>query len=165
MLLRKLQIEDAPLMLEWMHDDTLVHYLREDFAGKTIDDCIKFISKAQDESESIHLAIADNSGVYLGTVSLKHIHNNTAEFGIVLRSCTIGKGYASLAMKDILEYGYRERRIDTVYWCVNPENKRALRFYDKHGCQKCQAPELASGYTDEEKIKYIWYRVEIRGQE
>ena len=43
MKLRKLQAKDALLMLEWMHDDTVVHYLREDFAAKTKDDCIRFI--------------------------------------------------------------------------------------------------------------------------
>ena len=160
MKIRKLRITDAPLMLEWMHDDRVVHDLRKDFAGKTAEDCIMFITDALNETENIHLAIADSNDEYMGTVSLKHISRNAAEFGIVLRACAMGKGYASYAMEKILEYGYRSRGIDVVYWCVSADNKRALRFYEKNGFQRCEAPEQATGYTDEEKRKYIWYRVE-----
>ena len=36
MRLRKLQLKDAPLMLEWMHDESVVHDLHTDFASKSI---------------------------------------------------------------------------------------------------------------------------------
>ena len=162
MKLRKLKTEDAPLMLEWMHDDELVHYLRHDFAGNTIDDCILFITEAQDESESIHLAVADDNDEYMGTVSLKHIQKNTAEFGIVLRSCARGDGYAVFGMNEIIKYGYRTRGIDTVYWCVDPDNQRAVSFYEKYDHHGCEIPEEALGYTDDEKSRYLWYRVQRR---
>ncbi len=104
MRLRKLKIEDAPLMLEWMHDESVVKDLQTDFAGKTIDDCRKFIEASIAETEaltacfvlpeapspggtvfdgtkSLNLAIADETDEYMGTVSLKHIYANTAEVG------------------------------------------------------------------------------------
>lgn len=160
MKIRKLRLQDAPLMLEWMHDDTVVHYLREDYAGKAEEDCISFIIKARDEAENIHLAVADDSGEYMGTVSLKHIRQNTAEFGIALRTCAMGRGYAFYGMQAIMEYGSGNRGIDTVYWCVDPDNQRAVRFYEKHAFLRCSPPEQAPGYTEEEKRRYIWYRVE-----
>ena len=163
MELRRLNLKDAPLMLEWMHDKTVVQYLRENFSEKTISDCIRFINQAQNQTESIHLAIINNQDQYMGTVSLKHIQDKTAEFGIVLRRLAIGKGYASFAMKKIIEYGYSIRGINTVYWCVNPKNQRALRFYDKHAYVRYDCPDQAFGYTDEEKGKYIWYRTKIPG--
>ena len=46
MKLRKLEEKDAPLMLEWMHDDSVVHNLATDFSKKTLDDCKKFIKGA-----------------------------------------------------------------------------------------------------------------------
>ena len=162
MNLRKLQIEDAPYMLEWMHDDTVVHDLRADFANKTEEDCIRFIAKAQNETENIHLAVADETDEYMGTVSLKHIRQNTAEFAVALRSCAMGKGCAFFAMREIMEYGYRTRGIDTVYWCVDPRNHRAIHFYEKHGFQRWDAPDRACGYKDEEKQHYYWYCVERR---
>ena len=82
MKLRKLKLKDAPLMLEWMHDETVVENLHADFSSKTIDDCIKFIENSYDFSVNAHYAIASDEDVYMGTVSLKHINRdtNSAEF-------------------------------------------------------------------------------------
>ena len=38
MHLRRLELKDAPLMLEWMHDTSVVGLLRTNFASKTIED-------------------------------------------------------------------------------------------------------------------------------
>ena len=74
MYLRKLQLKDAPLMLEWMHDDSVVKELQANFAEKTIEDCNQFILAAEDQTHNIHLAIADDYDEYMGTVSLKNIN-------------------------------------------------------------------------------------------
>lgn len=162
MKLRKLKAKDAPFMLEWMHDFSVVHYLRKDFASMTEDDCIRFIANSQDETESLHLTIVDDHDEYMGTVSLKHIQQNTAEFGIVLRSIAMGRGYGSFGMREIIKYGYKTQGINTVYWCVDPENQRAVYFYETHNYQRCNAPDHIFGYTNEEKRKYIWYHLEIK---
>ena len=47
MKLRKLDVKDAPFMLEWMHSADVVKNLQADFASKTIIDCENFISSAQ----------------------------------------------------------------------------------------------------------------------
>ena len=159
MRIRKLKYKDVTGMLEWMHDERIVHYLRRSFTEKTSKNCISFIAKAQEETDNIHLAIVDDNDEYFGTVSLKHIQNNIAEFGIALRACAIGNNYAIFGMKEIFKYGYRTRGINTVYWCVDPDNQRAIRFYEKHGYHRCNIPERVFGYTDEEKCRYIWYQV------
>lgn len=160
MRLRHLLLKDAHLMLEWMHDEGTARFFRESFADKTINDCMTFIDAAQDEKHSIHLAIVDDRDEYMGTVSLKNIQGDTAEFAIVLRECARGKGYASFALKEVLEYGYSCKGIESVYWSVNPANMRAVRFYEKHHYPSWKAPEYIQGYTDEEKTKYKWYRIE-----
>ncbi len=160
MQLRKLQIKDAPLMHEWMHDESVVRYLKKDFSNQTIDDCMDFIRKAQDETEDIHLAIADDRDEYMGTVSLKQIRQNTAELGIVLRAAAKGKGYALFGMNEIIAYGYRTHGIKEIYWCVDPENQRAVQFYDRNNYQRCGILAQAVGYTEEEKQKYLWYHIQ-----
>lgn len=157
MRLRRLQRNDARYMLEWMHDDSVARYFKKDFSHKTIDDCLDFIADAQDETESIHLAIVDYKNEYVGTVSLKHIQQNTAELGIVMRNCAKGKGYSLSAISELFKYGYINRGIDTVYWCVEPQNERAVRFYDNNNFHRCTVIDKAYGYTDTEKQKYIWY--------
>lgn len=132
MYLRELRMEDAPLMLAWMHDKNVVEKLYTDFASKTIDDCKRFIESSWDDKENIHLAIASDTDEYMGTVSLKHIENGSAEFAITVRSEAMGKGYPWFGMESIIEKAFNECGLECVYWCVSRANERAVRFYDKH---------------------------------
>lgn len=159
MQLRKLELRDAELMLEWMHDESVVKDLKADFSGKTIEDCYAFINGALTSTEDLHLAIADDNGEYMGTVSLKHIHDKSAEFGITVRKSAMGKGYSRYGMDEILRKGFEELDLDFVYWCVDPVNKRAVRFYDKNGFLRSKCPSVVQGYLKEEIERYIWYSI------
>lgn len=134
MKLRKLEIKDAPLMLEWMHDETVVKDLKQDFGKKTMADVQSFIASANHDEKNIHLAIASDEDEYMGTVSLKNINraNNSAEFAIVIRSAAMRRGYALFGMKEIIQKAFEEYGLDGIYWCVSRKNLRAVRFYDKH---------------------------------
>ena len=160
MNLRKLKTEDAPFMLEWMHDDSVVHDLRTNFAAKTLEDCISFIKMAQDTKENLHLAIVDENDTYMGTVSLKHITKTSAEFGITVRKCAMGKGFSKFAMQNIIETGFKQLGLQKIYWCVAPENHRAVRFYDKNKFDRCLAPAEAQHFYSAGEINhYLWYEV------
>ena len=159
MKLRKLELKDASLMLEWMHDKNVVEDLRTDFLSKTLNDCINFIKHSWNDSNNWNVAIVDDEDNYMGTVSLKNIEEKSAEFGITIRACAMGKGYALWAMKEILRIAFEERNLEQVYWCVSPENKRAVRFYDKNGFRRVDVKVLKNikGYTTEQIDYYIWY--------
>lgn len=158
--LRQLEIDDATMMLEWMHDEEIVRNLQADFLSKNLQDCESFIENCDKYSDSIHLAIADDSNEYMGTVSLKNIDkdNKSAEFAIVLRRKAIGKGYSQYAMKNIIKKGFEELGLNKIYWCVSKKNKRAISFYDKNGYKKTDSSELDIKGYEKEKIKeYLWY--------
>ena len=86
-MIRGLKSEDAPLMLEWMLDSSVVKMMNRNFSEMTIEDCNSFIEKNKLPSDvdkeglveelkkrgCAHLAIVDISDEYLGTVSLKNI--------------------------------------------------------------------------------------------
>lgn len=135
MKLRKLEIKDAPRMLEWMHDDSVVHSMNTDFSKKTLEDCEAFISTSQIDGQNVHRAIVDNDDVYMGTVSLKKIDRKkkNAEFAITVRKQAMGKGYSKFGMDEIICFGFNELGLETIYWYVSRENIRAIRFYDKNG--------------------------------
>ena len=162
MKLRNLELKDASLMLEWMHDKSVVEDLRTNFLTKTIDDCENFIKGSWNDKNNWNVAIVDEDDNYMGTVSLKNIKETSAEFGITIRSCAMGKGCSIWAMKEILRIGFEERGIKKIYWCVSPDNKRAVRFYDKNGFKRVDAKELdmIEGYTQEQIDAYVWYLVE-----
>ncbi|HBI63331.1 MAG TPA: GNAT family N-acetyltransferase [Lachnospiraceae bacterium] len=164
MKLRKLKTEDALLMLEWMHDESVVSNMQTDFSAKTLQDCQNFIYESQHTHHNLHLAVVDDSDLYMGTVSLKNITKDSAEFAIVVRREAMGKDYSKYAMKKIIEIGFEKLGLKQIYWCVDPDNRRAVRFYDKNGYRKADCSTLPleceeARYTDEKKASYIWYQV------
>lgn len=159
MKLRALKKEDAPGMLEWMHDPDVVKNMQTNFAAKTMDDCLRFIEASRTDSGNLHLAVADDRDEYLGTVSLKYLHGGRAEFAITMRRRAMGTGAAREAMAQMLEKGLKEMGLRSVYWCVSPDNARAVRFYDKNGYPRAAAPAEAAGYSPEQISRYIWYQV------
>ena len=159
MKLRALEQQDAPLMLEWMHDESVVSHLGTNFMEKTIDDCRRFIDWANSTDTDLHLAVEDDNGEYMGTVSLKHIQGGTAEFAITVRGCAMGKGYSRFGMAAILDKGITELGLHSIYWCVSRHNARAVRFYDKNGYIRTNSvPDAILGaYTSEQLADFIWY--------
>ena len=159
MKLRPLEQRDAPLMLEWMHDPDVVCHLSANFAEKTLSDCQRFIAWANETREDLHLAVADETDTYMGTVSLKHIHGGTAEFAITVRACAMGKGYSRFGMDAILRKGISEMGLTAIYWCVSRHNARAVRFYDKNGYTRTNhiPPSILEAYTPEQNAGFIWY--------
>ena len=144
-------------MLEWMHDPDVVKHMRRDFASQTIEDCLQFIQAANNSEEDLHCAIVNDEDEYMGTVSLKHIREEKAEFGITVRKCAMGKGYAQFGMRSIIEKGFTQLGLSEIYWCVSPENTRAIRFYDKQSYER-RVPSMQSAYYSlEERNKYVWY--------
>ena len=164
MYLRKLELKDAPLMLEWMHDRNVTENLRSDFASKTIADAESFIKSSWTDSENVHLVISSDSDEYMGTVSLKHIEDGCAEFAITVRSVAMGKGYSWFGMEEIIRKAFDEYGLDSVYWCVSKANLRAVRFYDKHNSREVlDVPEkILDRYRDVGNLK--WYSV-LKGDE
>ena len=163
MHIRKLEQKDAPLMLEWMHDDSVVNSLRGDFASKTIEDCKHFIETSISEN-NIHLAIASDTDEYMGTVSLKNIEAGSAEFAIIIRKKAMGRGYSWYGMESIIEKAFNEYGLESVYWCVSKNNTRAVRFYDKHNFHEIvDIPQrVLDRYKGIDNLK--WYSV-LKGDE
>lgn len=159
MYLRKLELKDAPLMLAWMHDKRVTEKLRSDFASKTIEDAENFIRFSWNDTENVNLAISSDKDEYMGTVSLKHIEEGSAEFAITVRAEAMGRGYSWFGMESIIEKAFNEYGVESVYWCVSRENVRAVRFYDKHNFH--EALDIPQKVLDRYKgiTNLKWYSV------
>ena len=144
MRLRKLELKDAPLMLEWMHDESVVKDMQADFSSKTLEDCDLFILSSKDMLKNLHLAIVDENDEYMGTVSLKNIEEDKAEFAITVRKYAMGKGYSRFGMREIIRMGLEDMNLSRIYWYVDKNNQRAIKFYDKNGYQRI-SPEIIGG--------------------
>lgn len=147
MKLRNLELRDAPLMLEWMHDKDMVKDLQADFRSKTVADCEAFIRASWEDTDNLNLAVTDETDTYMGTVSLKHIDRklSSAEFAIAMRKAATGKGLACFGMSEIIRMGLEELGLCQIFWCVSGGNERAVRFYDKNGYLRVDADTLRVG--------------------
>lgn len=137
-MLRKLEMKDAPYMLEWMHDPNVIVGFAKDFSSMRIEDCTRFIDKRHKDRNNIHLAVVGDSDEYMGTVSLKNLNarQGWAEFAISMRTKAMGSGLAGRAIHEIINKGITELCLTDIYWNVFRENQRAIRFYEKNGFRR-----------------------------
>ena len=135
MKLRELELKDAPLMLEWMHDESLVEFLQANFKEKELSDCESFIEACKHDEENKNWAICNDEDEYLGTISLKHIDkkNGNAEYAISMRKCALGTGASRFGSEELLRIAFEEMGLNRVYLNVLVDNIRANKFYEKVG--------------------------------
>jgi RimJ/RimL family protein N-acetyltransferase/dTDP-4-dehydrorhamnose 3,5-epimerase-like enzyme len=144
-------------MLEWMHDATVVKNLNSNFLNKNLADCIDFINQSNLNKDDVHFAISNDDDEYMGTVSLKHINLNSAEFAIVVRKKSMGLGYSWYGMYKILKLAFNELGLNHVYWCVSLDNLQAIKFYEKHKFKRLNEipPDAKKYYKNNDNL--IWF--------
>ena len=96
MQLRKLKTEDAPLMLEWMHDPAVVGHLHADFSSKTLQDAQKFITDSWENKANLHLAIVSDEDEYerARSIALRKHLSGKDDFSRIMRALA-SKGFPS----------------------------------------------------------------------
>lgn len=139
--IRNLMEKDAPLMLEWMHDNDIQRRFIKDMMGKTLEEVKDFCSTNSDSDDvedgsSRHFAVVDtDDDEYLGTISLKDISvlHRRAEYAISLRRKAWGQGIAFKATQLLLEKAFNEYGLHRVYLNVLEDNLPAIYLYEKCG--------------------------------
>lgn len=163
MNLRQLEDKDAPLMLEWMHDENVYSFLGEDFPHMTIDNCRGFIFQSFfEQDKNRHYAIVDEQDEYMGTISLKEIdeEHKRAEYTICCRTKAHGKGFAEEATKELFRIAKEEIGLQLIYLNVFDYNIRAQKMYEKVGFERIEKPEFITEecVTQEQAGSLLWYQ-------
>lgn len=135
MKLRKLEPKDAQGMISWMTDPAVNRFFRFSVEAVSLKSINNFIIQAQNTEKDMHLAITDDSDIYVGTISLKNIDTtaSNAEYAISTCSCIHGTGVALEATREILRIAFEEMGLHRVYLNVLEDNERANHFYRKCG--------------------------------
>ena len=142
MRLRQLDMADARPLLEWLRDKRINRWLDGDMDSLTISDVESFICGSMILRGDEHRAITDDSGDFLGLISLKHLDKERAraELGLGLALSAQGKGNASPAAEEMLELGFERLGLELIYGCVCRENTPALSFCRRFGLTELAEP-------------------------
>ena len=100
----------------------------------------------------------------MGQVTLQNIQNGYAELRIRVTKDAMCKGYAWYGVRGTLEKAFDEYNLDSVYWCIEKDNIRALKFCKKHRFGRML--DVPDALLEDGIIKddYIWYSV-LKGDE
>lgn len=161
--LRKLEECDIDGMLEWINDLDIQKNFSDKMERVTEADARDFIRAANKdwhESYNLHLAVSEEEGGYLGTISLKNINFKAAnaEYAISLRKQAQGRNIGYLATKEILKIAFTEMQLERVYLNVLSQNEKAIRLYERIGFVY-EGEFLKHIYLRGQYMNLKWYRM------
>lgn len=142
--LRELELKDAPLMYEWMHDNDIQKCFQKKMNMYSIKEIESFCMNNNPlpdiicQGTTIHYAIANDIDEYLGTISLKNIDiiNKRAEYAIALRNKAQGQGIAYEASCELIRLAFNDYNLTEIYLSCFSDNEKAIDLYKRLGFVK-----------------------------
>lgn len=156
--LRQLRIEDAAISYRWRNNPVIWKLTGRIWQGEaTLEGEKNWIEQVLLQQDSIRFAICiGDEATYVGNIQLTNISNNIAWFHVFIgEEIWWGKGIASRALQQLLEYTLNETQIQTIFLKVKKENTAARRIYEKSGFHLDEETEddLIMSYTIERNKK------------
>lgn len=128
--IRPLQEQDAYTSVKWRNDPEVFKYTGNTYDHEiTIDSELAWIRRVMANHNDYRCAILAD-GVYVGNIYLTDIGDGCATYHIFIgdRDCW-GKGCARKASLQIIDYGFKELKLDKIVLDVKKQNERAIKLY------------------------------------
>lgn len=165
MQLRNLEKKDVSLIERLMEDSSGSPQMRSVLFGKFGEEMQNYIESGRNDATSeVYRVIASDEDEYQGEVCIKNIAEGTGELAIAVRPEAMGRGYAWFGLKEIINIAFNDFGLDSLYWCISRDNKRAVRFCDKHHFKEVVdiPPNVQRRYSGIGNLK--WYSI-LKGDE
>ena len=132
--IRPLQEQDAYTSVQWRNDPEVFKYTGNTYDHEiTIDSELAWIRKVMANHNDYRCAILAD-GVYVGNIYLTDIGDGCATYHIFIGDRGYwGKGVAREASRQIIDYGFKELKLDKIVLEVRKQNDRAIQLYQKLG--------------------------------
>ena len=139
--MRKIKVSDCDVILFLRTDKNVTKFIErpEHRKTKNISEAIKLIKELEGyirRNTSIIWGITlENESSIIGTISLWNFtqNNKIAEIGYDLDPKYQNKGIMSEAMKMIVEFGFKELKLDKIEAFTHAENLHSKKLLDTHG--------------------------------
>lgn len=142
LFLRELEYTDENDLFE-MDSDPQVHLYIENNPVKSIDEITKVIENLKrqyNENGIARWAVVEKfTNECIGWSGLKYFkeplnnHNNFYELGYRFKKKHWRKGFATESSKAIVEYGFKNLNIESIFAITDPENKNSKKVLTKLG--------------------------------
>ncbi len=134
--LRPLNLEDAKTSYKWRKDPDIWVYTefkpRADFTVEQETEWLR--AKLNKENDSRFAICLNETDQYIGNVQLIDLEDAEGEFHIFIGEKHLwGKGIGKSAAKLILEFGFSQRNLESVFLFAHQGNNAALSIYEKLG--------------------------------
>jgi len=134
--LRPIRMSDAEACFRWVSDPDVTRLLGLFRPARSLEQERAWISSVLADQQQQAFVIADEHGRAIGTCSLRGIDETEgiAFLGLMIGEKTLwDRGYGTSAVKALLGHAFRELGLREVRLSCHPDNRRALRCYEKAG--------------------------------
>jgi RimJ/RimL family protein N-acetyltransferase len=139
--LRAIEPADAEHFIRWNLDSERARQL--DFlwppqSAASVQAWAEAKSRQKLENDTFHWVIEDKNGAPVGSISTHNCdpRNGTFNYGVDIAPEARGQGYASAAIRLVLQYYFEELRYQKVTVLVHADNLASLKLHEKLGFQR-----------------------------
>jgi len=143
LFIRKVVMEDKDSMYKYRSDKDTYKYLS--LIPKSTNDIADFIRKSAKEIDILGtwyqlVIIEKSSGTLMGDIGLHFLDNGTenqqVEIGYTLDKRFRGFGFATEALKNIIDYIVKDLKKHRIIASLDPENRDSVRLLERLGFRK-----------------------------
>jgi RimJ/RimL family protein N-acetyltransferase len=133
-ILRVPKLSDAPACVRWFNDPVINQYLGRQ-VKMTLKDEREYLKKMRREKNNYNYSVINESGKHIGMAGFKLFSNDKrVTFGITIGETNEwGKGYAQEITKLLINFAFRNLKINRFELGVFKPNKVAVHIYKKLG--------------------------------
>jgi len=136
--LRPISIDDVDEMFQQRSNPDVMKYIVRPLlqSRREAEELVRNYEFLFEQGISITWAISlKGESKMLGTVGFPRINkeNYRGEIGYSLDSVNWNKGYMSEALKEIIQFGFKQLRMNTIEAVIHPENRASSSLMLKHG--------------------------------
>ncbi|QED49076.1 GNAT family N-acetyltransferase [Cytobacillus dafuensis] len=137
-ILRKLQMSDAPRMFSYFSKDEVTKFYDLDTftSEKQASDLIERLLNRYNERKQIRWAIVlKETGLFIGTCGFHAIEEEhwKAEIGYELHPDNWGQGIMTEVIGAVIQYGFNEMKLNRIEAFYDPKNISSGRVLEKNG--------------------------------
>ena len=139
LVLRSAEAKDAKAIYKYRSDSETNKY--QGWIPKTIDDVETFISKIskqinEPETWFQFVIIEKETQKVVGDLGIHFLNDEQAEIGCTLEKSKHGKGYATEALKSVMDYLFNKLNKHRIIGSIDPKNLKSIGLVERLGFRK-----------------------------